>query len=120
MAVYLPDTHALRRVHDRDLRAATGRQDFVGMAPLNLVYVADYTRMRDTDDTQRAFYAAADTGFIAQNVYLYCATAGLGAVVRGSLDREAMAVALGLGPTQHITLAQTVGYPMPVITTGPK
>lgn len=120
VAVYLPDTHALRRVHDRDLRAATGRQDFVGTAPLNLVYVADHARMRDTDDTQRAFYAAADTGFIAQNVYLYCASAGLGAVVRGSLDREAMAVALGLGPTQHITLAQTVGYPMPVITTGPK
>ena len=29
-----------------DIRAATGMQDFVGTAPLNLVYVADLARMR--------------------------------------------------------------------------
>lgn len=32
-------------------------------------------------------------------------------VVRGAVDRESLAVAVGLGPHQHITLAQTVGYP---------
>ena len=109
--LYLPQSHTLRRVLDRDVRASTGRQDFPGTAPLNLVYVANYQRMSDADEEQKAFYAAADTGFMAQNVYLYCASAGLGAVVRGAVDREALAVALGLGPHQHITLAQTVGYP---------
>jgi len=111
--VYLPETHALRRVLERDVRAATGRQDFPGVAPLNLVYVANYQRMNGVDDEQKAFYAAADTGFMAQNVYLFCASSGLGVVVRGAVDREVLAAALNLGPQQHITLAQTVGYPAP-------
>ncbi|NML18210.1 hypothetical protein HHL10_24895 [Azohydromonas sp. G-1-1-14] len=55
--------------------------------------------------------AGADAGFIAQNVYLYCAAAGLGTVVRGLVDRRTLAARLGLGPTQRITLAQTVGLP---------
>ena len=29
------------------------------------------------------FYSATDTGYISQNVYLYCASAGLATVVRG-------------------------------------
>ena len=50
-------------------------------------------------------------GFISQNVYLYCASAGLATVVRGSVDREALAAALKLSASQQIILAQTVGYP---------
>jgi SagB-type dehydrogenase family enzyme len=109
--VYLPETHALRRVSLRDVRATTGRQDYPGMAPLNLVYVANYQRMSGATEEEKAFYSAADTGFMAENVYLFCASSGLGVVARGAVDREALAVALGLGPHQHITLAQTVGYP---------
>lgn len=109
--VYLPETHALNRVLERDVRAMTGRQEYPGMAPLNLVYVANYQRMTEADEEQKAFYAATDSGFMAQNVYLYCASSGLGAVVRAAIDRNALAVALGLGPHQHITLAQSVGYP---------
>ena len=106
---YEPDTHTLHRVVERDIRAMTGTQDFVGQAPLNLVYVADLSRM-DTSEENKRFYSATDTGFIAQNVYLFCASAGLATVVRGSVDREALAAALGLTPHQHITLAQSVGY----------
>ena len=57
------------------------------------------------------FYAAADTGFISENVYLYCASAGLATVVRGSLDKPALAKAMKLGADKKIILAQTVGYP---------
>jgi len=32
-------------------------------------------------------------------------------VVRGAIDRPALAEAMGLRPEQHIVLAQTVGYP---------
>jgi SagB-type dehydrogenase family enzyme len=109
--VYEAKAHALRQVSQRDLRALTGLQDFPAAAPVNLVYVADTRRMTDADEAQKAFYAATDTGFIAQNVYLYCASSGLACVVRGSVDREALAAALGLKPEQRITLAQTVGYP---------
>lgn len=103
--------HVLVPVRKDDLRAATGMQDFVGQAPVNLVYVADLSRMEGADAEQQSLYAAADTGFIAQNVYLFCASEGLAAVVRGSVDREALAVKLGLGAQQRIILAQTVGYP---------
>jgi SagB-type dehydrogenase family enzyme len=109
--VFDPNAHALRRVLARDVRALTGQQDFVATAPLNLVYVADLSRMAEADDVDRNRYAAADTGFIAQNVYLFCASAGLNTVVRGLVDRDALAAALGLRPHQQIVLAQTVGYP---------
>jgi len=109
--VYEPNTHALRKVLDRDVRVLTGRQDFPAEAPVNLVYVADARRMPDADPSQQTFYAATDTGFIAQNVYLFCASSGLAVVVRGALDKEALGVALDLGPQQWVTLAQTVGYP---------
>lgn len=106
-----PDAHALRPVVPQDIRALTGTQDFVAQAPVNLVYVADLDRMGDTTAEHRLLYSATDTGFIAQNVYLYCASAGLATVVRGSIDREALGVVLGLRPGQRVILAQSIGYP---------
>ena len=111
---YLYDARAnsLRAVAKGDLRQLTGSQDFVASAPLNLVYVADTTRMKGSptgDDL--ALYLGADTGFISQNVYLFCASEGLATVVRASVDRKALAEALKLPPEKRITLAQTVGYP---------
>jgi SagB-type dehydrogenase family enzyme len=103
--------HALRLVKSGDLRASTGMQDFVGGAPLDLVYVADFGRMSDATAEQRTFYAAADAAVIAQNVYLFCAAAGLATVVRGLIDRRHLAAALGLAPDHRVILAQTVGYP---------
>ena len=102
--------HALQPVVNADLRAATGMQEFVGTAPLNLVYVADFGKMGDASAEDRTFYAAADAGFVAQNVYLYCAAAGLACVVRGLVDRRKLAPALRLRTDQRIVLAQTVGY----------
>jgi hypothetical protein len=61
--------------------------------------------------SDRDFYAAAHTGFVSQNVYLYCASEGLATVVRASMDRAALAKAMNLRPDQRITLAQTVGLP---------
>jgi len=109
--VYDPNAQTLHRVLARDVRALTGMQDFVAAAPLNLVYVADLNRMTDANADDRNRYAAADAAFMAQNVYLYCASAGLGTVVRGSVNRQALAAALGLGAHQEIMFAQTVGYP---------
>jgi SagB-type dehydrogenase family enzyme len=108
---YDPSTHALIRVAAGDIRPLTGVQDFVASAPVNLVYVADLDRMSGAGvgcAVERLVFGA---GFIAQNVYLYCASVGLAVVVRGLLDREALAAALGLGKHQRILLAQSVGYP---------
>lgn len=108
---YEPRENQLMLVSAEDLRAHAGTQDFVASAPLNLVYVADFGRMQDAREEDRAFLAGADAGFIAQNVYLHCASAGLATVVRALIDRRALARALGLKPIQRIALAQTIGYP---------
>jgi SagB-type dehydrogenase family enzyme len=109
---YDPARHRLDLVRATDLRAATGRQDFVASAPLNLVYVADFERMLNVQEEDRAFLVGADAGCIAQNVYLYCAAADLATVVRALVDRRQLAMALGLRPTQRIVLAQSVGWPV--------
>jgi nitroreductase len=94
-----------------DIRAVTGTQPFVKDAPVNLVFVADFAKMGNMPADQKKFYSATDTGFISQNVYLYCASEGLATVVRGSVDRPACQAAMKLRPDQKIILAQTVGYP---------
>jgi nitroreductase len=59
-----------------------------------------------------AQYPGPDAGFIAQNVYLFCAAEGLATVVRGMVDRPALAALMGLSSRQQIILAQSVGYPL--------
>jgi SagB-type dehydrogenase family enzyme len=111
--LYLYDAkgHTLQPVLAGDIRAGTGGQPFVKEAPVELVYVADYSRMGKTTDEDKNLYAATDTGFIGQNVYLFCASEGLATVVRGSVPRQALAKTMKLRPDQKIILAQTVGYP---------
>lgn len=108
---YDASAHRLHLAKTGDLRALTGVQDFVGTAPLDLVYVADFSKMSGATDEQRAFFAAADAAVVAQNVYLFCACTGLATVVRGLIDRRKLAPALGLARHERIVLAQTVGYP---------
>jgi SagB-type dehydrogenase family enzyme len=110
--VYDAHHHTLQGRGRRDLRAATGLQPFAADAPVNLIYVADLSRMVQASPEERAQYAGPDAGFIAQNVYLFCASEGLATVVRGMIDRPALAAAMGLTPEQHIILAQSVGYPL--------
>jgi len=109
--VYDAKAHRLNPVLAEDIRAATGLQPFVKEAPVNLVYVADLAKTGNASAADRELYTAADTGFIAQNVYLFCASEGLATVVRGSVDRAALAKVMKLRPDQKIMLAQTVGYP---------
>jgi nitroreductase len=101
----------LRPVLKQDIRAMTGQQAYIQDAPVNLIFVADFTRMTRTPAEERDFYAAAGTGFISQNIYLYCASEGLATVVRGGIDRTGLANIMKLRPEQRIVLAQSVGYP---------
>jgi len=104
--------HDLKPVLQKDIRALTGKQEFVKNAPVNLIYVADFAKLRKgTPEADKILYSAADTGFISQNVYLFCASEGLATVVRGMIDRPALAKAMGLREDQRVILAQTVGYP---------
>jgi SagB-type dehydrogenase family enzyme len=109
--VYDAKAHRLVQILAEDVRAATGGQDFVKGAPLNLVYVADLARTKDAGAEEKNFYTTIDVGFIGQNVYLFCASEGLATVVRGTVDRPALAKLMKLRPEQKIIVAQTVGYP---------
>lgn len=103
--------HALKKLSEKDIRGATGSQPFVTTAPVNIVYVADLSKLKDATDTDKNFYSAIDAGFIAENVYLYCASEGLGVVVRGSVNRDELSREMKLRSDQKIIVAQTVGYP---------
>ncbi|HOY08484.1 MAG TPA: SagB/ThcOx family dehydrogenase [Candidatus Omnitrophota bacterium] len=111
--VYLFDAeeNVLLPVSGEDIRGLTGRQAFVKEVPVNLIYVADFSKIRKISGSEVDFYTAADAGFIGQNVYLYCASAGLVTVVRGAIDKPALATAMKLRDDQKILLAQSVGYP---------
>lgn len=111
--LYLYDarSHALVPLLDSDIRHFTGTQSFVKDAPVNLIYVTDHAKMSGLTGEQKDFYSATDTGFISQNVYLFCASEGLATVVRGWFNKLELTKAMRLRPSQSIVLTQTVGYP---------
>jgi nitroreductase len=108
---FIPKGHSLEIISREDFRRFCGNQDFVGGAPLNLIYVADLSRTDQQDFSVEPLASYSNAGFIAQNVYLFCASEGLGTVVRGWVDKEILQEKLQLKSSQKIILAQTVGYP---------
>ena len=109
--LYEAKENRLKTILTKDIRALTGRQPYAKESPVSLVYVADFSKMGRGTNEEKEFYAAADTGFIAQNVYLFCASEGLATGVRALIDRPALSREMNLRPDQRITLAQSVGYP---------
>jgi nitroreductase len=107
--VYDAKANALQPVAQTDLRKLAGTQAYAADAPVNLIYVADTAKLGG-DDAARLATANADTGLIAENAYLFCASEGLATVARGSVDRAALGKALNLRAEQRIVLAQSVGY----------
>lgn len=107
---YEAKEHRLVPVVHRDLRSLAATQAYAAAAPINLVYVSDQSKMPDGLKDKKQVYAAFHAGAISQNVYLYCASAGLGAVVRDSVNRNALKDALDLREHQVIVMAQSVGY----------
>ncbi len=94
-----------------DHRKVTGKQDFVYTAPLNLVFILDYAKFNKgkTRKDGPGPWACIAAGCMTQNVALYCASEGLGNVVRGWVDEDAFAKAAGLREDQVFLIAQTVG-----------
>jgi SagB-type dehydrogenase family enzyme len=113
--VYKAESHSLKFINNKDLRKETGSQDFVADAAMNILYVADMGKRgkKEGEEVKDAdlFMTYADAAFIAQNIYLYCASSNLGCVVRGSVPDNNLASELGLRPDQRIIMAHTVGVP---------
>ena len=100
-AAYRYDTEAnkLVLVNKSDVRTSVGKQDYVYTAPVNIVFVADNTK---SDGIMTSAY-------ISQNIYLFCASEGLGTVARGWFDADNVRKALNLKESQTPVLTQTVG-----------
>ena len=108
--LFSADNNVLVPILAEDIRSATGKQSFVKDAPIDLIFVADLLKSKKTSE-EALFYAVTNTGYISQNVYLYCASAGLATVVLGRVDKEGLAQAMKLRPDQRVILTQPVGHP---------
>lgn len=109
--IYDAKANTLIEVSKKDLRSFAGTQEFVASAPVNLVYVCNKNKISGKDDQALIEATYANTGFIAQNVYLFCASDGLSCVIRAMIDKAELSTQLKLKKDQMITLSQTVGYP---------
>lgn len=119
--IYLYDAaaHELSPVVEGDHRELAGGFPAARTAPLNLVFIADYSRYRNTGNEMidgylkspeiRVRFASLDAGHCTQNVYLYCATQGIKAVVRGGVE-AGLTELLGLDGDHEFIVAQTIGY----------
>ncbi len=108
--LYDAKNHALVLQEAKDCRADTGSQPYVSAAPLNLVFVADSTRINHPGYLER--WSVVNAAMMAENTYLYCASVGLGGVVRGAFDDKVVAAALQLKTSQTAVLCFSAGWPL--------
>lgn len=111
--IYLYDAekNLLQLVIKGDYRKDISSQKHFGIAPISIVIVADYNRMSDMNEEARNFYAPLDAGYVSQNIYLYCASAKLGTVACGGIDRNHLADLLQV-KNGKVILAHPVGFPL--------
>lgn len=109
--LYNAKKNTLEPLVSHDIRPLCKMQPAALTAPVLLLYVADYLKMGEAQKEMKDFYSAADTGFISQNVYLFCASEGLATVVEGAIDRDRLSKEMNLRPEQKVILVQPVGYP---------
>jgi len=86
-----------------DHRTDAGTQDYVYVAPVNLIYVVDKSKETGTG-------AYISCGCAVQNVYLACASKGLGCVVRTSIKKDDLQKLLHLTDQQEPIAGQTIGH----------
>ena len=77
-----PGFHQVVRLLSEDIHLRCGTQGVVAHAALNLIDIAQFSRLGDIADDEKMVYSAADTGFVSQNMYLFGAALGLRTVVR--------------------------------------
>ena len=107
-------SHSLGLVVREDFRPKINeKQKFVHTAPLTLFFVANPVPPRNpsrpVDPERQNNFNCIVAGTMVQSVALAAVNEGLGTCVRGSIDREAFAKAVGLAPEQKVLISQTIG-----------
>ena len=111
--LYNPADNTLELKLNKDIREKCGMQsDMHKKAALVLIYVSDTSKLKTSDKDVKEFYSANHTGYISQNVYLFCASEGLNTVVCAMIDKDALSKLMGLPENCMIQLIQPLGYPV--------
>lgn len=110
---YDPVNHALFFECEGNHMKETGSQEFVEDASANIVFVSDFAKMTNAESEDKMRFASFHVGAISQNISLYCASAGMITVVRGSFDEKKMREVLHLHDEQTIIMAQSIGFRKP-------
>lgn len=82
-------------------------------APVGIVFVADLSRMNSPflkNEESQKFCAWVDTGYISQNIYLFCAASKLATAVLSLVNREKLHKLMNLQDHEKIVLTQVVGH----------
>jgi len=104
-------SNVLEQKSKGDNRNACGTQAYVKDASVNLVYVANFSKLEKYTTPEAKVEAAnVNCGFIGQNVYLYCAAKGLGAIFRGGIDKVSLHKFLKLKKYQNVMYSQSIGF----------
>lgn len=96
----------------KDIREHLGTQKMMKSAPLGIVFVSDYSKMKTYmkgDPNKQWFVSGTECGSISQNIYLYCATANLNTALLGLVNREKLHQVMELKEHQKIVYTQAVG-----------
>jgi SagB-type dehydrogenase family enzyme len=104
--------HALIEVYKKDIREYISNQKMMKSTPVGLIYVSDYSKLKGyvgIDDNQKWFVSGTETGFISQNVYLYCASAKLNTAVIGLVNRDELHEIMGLKDYEKVVYTQAIG-----------
>jgi len=105
-----PEENFLTLVLEEDIREMTGKQEFVGTAPLQIMLVANMKKAEGKDETATLNTVYCDAGYISQNIYLFCSSFEMASVARLYFDAETLHKKLKLEKEQKIILIHTVGY----------
>lgn len=109
---YREESHDLYLQVREDIRSLIGNQKMMKSTPVGLIYVADFDKLKGyvgIDNERKWFVSGTETGFISQNVYLYCAAASLSTAIIGLVDRERLHKAMQLKDNEKIIYTQAVG-----------
>jgi hypothetical protein len=120
--VYEPVPHQLTPIKGGDFRRLAIYEyaaERTGRAPVNIFFIVDLSRYDQgpgqpdpwirVPEVQKSYYYT-DTGFIAQNIFLFAASEGLASWFH-NCDKERINTEFNLRPSQRVLFAQTVGYP---------
>ncbi len=111
--LYNEQKHELIKHLNSNIISYIGTQKMMQNAPLGIIFISDYNKISNFAKTEekKLFISGTDTGFISQNIYLYCAAANLNTVVLGLVNRENLHNILQLETHQKVMYTQVIGIP---------